>query len=75
MVPAAELRVYQPLEAFPPHEQAHWERHIVDGRLWLGPPRYRQEVTSAGAGILVPAGEDGRGQTVDNRSKARQVRG
>ena len=60
MVPSAELRVYQPLEAFPPHEQAHWERHIVDGRLWLGPPpRYRQEVTSAGAGILVPTGEDG----------------
>jgi hypothetical protein len=46
VVPSAELRVYQPLEAFPPHEQAHWERHIVDGRLWLGPPRYRQEVTS-----------------------------
>ncbi len=59
MVPSAELRVYQPLEAFPPHEQAHWERHIVDGRLWLGPPRYRQEVTSSGAGILIPAGEDG----------------
>ena len=60
VVPSAELRVYQPLEAFPPHEQAHWERHIVDGRLWLGPPpRYRQEVTSAGAGILVPTGEDG----------------
>jgi hypothetical protein len=59
VVPSAELRVYQPLEAFPPHEQAHWERHIVDGRLWLGPPRYRQEVTSSGAGILVPVGEDG----------------
>ena len=43
----------------PAHEQAHWERHIVDGRLRLGPPRYRQEVTSAGAGILVPTGEDG----------------
>ena len=59
MVPSAELRVYQPLEAFPPHEQAHWERHIVDGHLWLGPARYQQEVTDAGGGILVPTGEDG----------------
>jgi hypothetical protein len=59
MVPAAELRVYQPLEAFPAHEQAHWERHIVDGALRLGPPRYRQDVTPAGGGVLIPAGEDG----------------
>ena len=59
MVPSAELRVFQPLEAFPPHEQAHWERHIVGGVFRLGPRRYRQEVTPAGLGILVPAGEDG----------------
>ncbi len=44
MVPQAELRVFQPLEAFEPHEQAHWERHIVDGAIRLGPPRFRQEV-------------------------------
>lgn len=58
MVPSAELRVYQPLEAFPPHEQSHWERHIVDG-LGRGPLRYRQEVTSSGAGLLVPLGPEG----------------
>lgn len=59
MVPSAELRVYQPLDAFPPHEQAHWERHIVGGALLFGAQRYRQEVTHAGQGVLVPAGDDG----------------
>lgn len=59
MVPAAELRVYQPLEAFPPHEQAHWERHIVDGALRVGRRHHRQDVTAGGSGILVAAGEDG----------------
>ena len=59
MVPSAELRVYQPLEAFPPHEQSHWERHIVDGGLRLGAQRYGQEVTPSGAGIIVPQGPDG----------------
>jgi hypothetical protein len=59
MVPAAELRIYQPLEAFPAHEQAHWERHIVGGALQLHAPRYRQEVTPAGQGVLMPSGEDG----------------
>jgi hypothetical protein len=58
VVPSAELRVYQPLEAFPPHEQSHWERHILDG-LRQGPLRYRQEVTSSGAGILMPHGPEG----------------
>jgi hypothetical protein len=59
VVPQAELRVFQPLEAFEPHEQAHWERHIVDGAMRLGPPRFRQEVTAAGHGILMPAGPEG----------------
>ena len=59
MVPSAELRVYQPLEAFPPHEQAHWERHIVDGAVRLGRPRYRQDVTTSGHGVLMPGGQDG----------------
>ena len=59
MVPAAELRVYQPLEAFPLHEQAYWERHIVGAGVLMGRPRYRQEVTPVGHGILEPAGEDG----------------
>lgn len=52
MVPCAYLRVFQPLEAFPPVEQAHWERYIVEG----GPsqparPRYRQR-TSGRLGVL-----------------------
>jgi hypothetical protein len=59
VVPSAELRVYQPLEAFPPHEQRRWERHIVGGGARPGPPRYRQEVASSGHGVLIPAGEDG----------------
>ncbi|HET7236704.1 MAG TPA: hypothetical protein VFK59_09755 [Actinomycetota bacterium] len=59
MVPSAELRVYQPLEAFPPDEQAHWERHIVDGALRLSGQRHRQAVTSEGHGMLTPGGEDG----------------
>ena len=59
MVPSAELRVYQPLDAFPAHEQAHWERHIVGGALVFAAPRYRQEVTAAGQGSLVPTGDEG----------------
>lgn len=59
MVPAAELRVYQPLEAFAPHEQTRFERLIVEHGVRLAPPRYRQEVTGAGQGILLPVGEDG----------------
>jgi hypothetical protein len=59
VVPSAELRVYQPLDAFPPHEQAHWERHIVGGALLFGPPWYRQEVSASGLGALVPTGDDG----------------
>ena len=42
MVPAAELRVFQPIEAFPPHEQAHWERHLVERSLRPLRARYRQ---------------------------------
>ncbi len=59
MVPASELRVYQPLEAFEPYEQAHWERHIVDGAFGFGSRRYRQEMTAAGSGFLMPAGPEG----------------
>ncbi|HEY7659282.1 MAG TPA: hypothetical protein VIC58_01630 [Actinomycetota bacterium] len=59
MVPSAELRVFQPLDSFPPSEQAHWERRLVDGSVRLTPRRYRQEVSSAGHGVLVPTGDDG----------------
>jgi hypothetical protein len=31
MFPSAYLRVFQPLEAFPPNERAQWERFIVAG--------------------------------------------
>jgi hypothetical protein len=59
MVPAAELRVYQPLEAFPPEEQARWERHIVAGAPRPIRPRYADLSTPAGLGFLVPSGDDG----------------
>ena len=59
MVPAAELRVYQPLEAFPAEEQAAWERYIVAGGDRRQRTRYRQEITGRGLGLLLPAGFDG----------------
>ncbi|HEX9123678.1 MAG TPA: hypothetical protein VF984_10020 [Actinomycetota bacterium] len=58
MVPSAELRVYQPLEAFSPEEQSRWERYIVEG--WHLRPRharYRQRVTPKGLGVLAEGGE------------------
>ena len=59
MVPAAELRVYQPIEAFPAEEQAAWERYIVAGGDRRRRARYRQEITGRGLGLLVPSGFDG----------------
>jgi hypothetical protein len=60
MVPSAELRVFQPLEAFPPEEQRHWERYILGGGMVIPPrPIYRQQTTAPGAGILAPAGGEG----------------
>jgi hypothetical protein len=59
MVPAAELRVFQPLEAFPPQEQAWWERYIVAGAPHPVRPRYADLATPAGLGFVHPAGEDG----------------
>jgi hypothetical protein len=60
MVPCAELRVFQPLEAFPADEQAHWERYILAGGL-VRPPRpvYRQRSTGALVGFLTPVGGEG----------------
>lgn len=62
MVPSAELRVFQPLEAFPAEEQRHWERYILGGGL-VRPPRpvYRQHLagSSAPMGFLVPAAGEG----------------
>jgi hypothetical protein len=59
VVPAAELRVYQPLEAFPADEQADWERFIVAGAPRPIRPRYRDLATSAGLGFLASSGEEG----------------
>ena len=60
MVPSAELRVFQPLAAFPAEEQAHWERYILGGGT-IRPPRpvYRQRTTSRRLGFLVPAAGEG----------------
>lgn len=67
MVLSAELRVFQPLEAFPAEEQAQWERYILRGGM-VRPPRpvYRQRVFRARTGFLVPAsGEGARVKLVD----------
>ncbi len=46
MFPCAYLRVFQPLEAFPRDERAHWERYIVGGgRTRPARPIYRQRPT------------------------------
>ena len=46
MFPCAYLRVFQPLEAFPAHERAHWERYIVrGGRTPPIRPIYRERTT------------------------------
>lgn len=60
MVPSAELRIFQPLEAFPADEQAHWERYIVSGGHLHRPVlRYRQRLGLHRLGILSPAEQDG----------------
>jgi hypothetical protein len=55
VVPAAELRVYQPLEAFPAEEMAQWERYIVEGAPRSVRPRYVDVATSERLGFLKPA--------------------
>ncbi len=61
MVPSAELRVFQPLEAFPPKEQARWERFIVGGggRHWRRRHLYRQRTNGRGLGLLTASDVDG----------------
>ena len=57
MVPSAYLRVFQPLEAFPPEEQARWERYLVAG---ARPRRtYRQRRTGSRVGLMLPGEEEG----------------
>jgi hypothetical protein len=59
VVPSAELRLFQPLDAFRPEERAYWERFIVGGGA-LRPRRagYRQEIGNHGLGVLVPTEPD-----------------
>jgi hypothetical protein len=60
MVPSAELRVYQPLEAFPVDEQRHWERYILGGgRVPTPRPVFRQHTTADRLGFLLPGEPDG----------------
>jgi hypothetical protein len=63
VVPCAYLRVYQPLQAFPPSEQSRWERYIVTGgmlrrehglyRQWMGGKRLGFLAASASEGADV----------------------
>jgi hypothetical protein len=59
MVPAAELRVYQPLTSLPVEEQARWERFIVAGAPGAPIPRYEDVATPAGLGFLCASDSDG----------------
>jgi hypothetical protein len=61
MFPCAYLRVFQPLEAFPPQERNHWERYIVEGgRARPVRPIYRERATvpQGGVGLLSSAEGD-----------------
>src|SRR5438477_4841373 len=56
MVPSAYLRLYQPLEAFPAVEQAHWERYLVGAaRSSIVRPRYRDHAFTGKLGVISPA--------------------
>jgi hypothetical protein len=59
VVPSAELRIFQPLDAFPADERGHWERFIVGGGL-LRPRRaaYRQQLGEHGLGVVMPVEPD-----------------
>jgi hypothetical protein len=59
VVPAAELCVFQPIDAFAADERAHWERFIVGGGL-LRERRasYRQQIGRYGLGLLLPVEPD-----------------
>jgi hypothetical protein len=59
VVPAAELRVYQPLASFPMHEQPRWERFILAGAPGSLVPRYEDVATPAGLGFLCASDDDG----------------
>lgn len=65
MIPCAYLRVFQPLEVFPPEERDRWERYILSG----GQPRplrpvYREQRTESGGRIGLIAAVEGDGADV-----------
>lgn len=64
MVPAAELRVYQPLDAFTAEERARWERYIVAGAPRPIRSRYADLARPPGLGFLISAGDEGAHVTV-----------
>lgn len=59
MVPVAELRVFQPLDAFPPDEQRAWERYIVAGAPRPVRPRFVDVPSPAGLGFIFERDDDG----------------
>ena len=69
MVPSAFLRVFQPLDAFGAHEQAHWERYLLTGsRSPAIRARYRDRERD-GLGIITPAdGEHADVRVVEGRT-------
>jgi hypothetical protein len=59
VIPAAYLRVFQPLDAFEREEQRHWERYLDErARAGVVPPAYRDRQTAAGLGFLAPVGPE-----------------
>lgn len=59
MVPVAELRVFQPLDAFPPDERRSWERYVVAGAPRRARPAYGDLATPAGLGFVYELDDEG----------------
>lgn len=59
VIPSAFLRVFQPLDAFPPDEQRQWERYLVDrGPDLPAAARYRQRSPGGWLGLLAREGRE-----------------
>jgi hypothetical protein len=59
VIPTAYLRVFQPLDAFEPDEQRHWERYLEERTPAATARRtYRDRETADGLGLLAPAGAE-----------------
>lgn len=69
MVPAAYLRVFQPLDGFERDEQVHWERYLLGSVRPGARRRYADRETAPGIGLLAPAeGEHAEIRVVDGRT-------